>query len=99
MKRRIKAGDEIKVIAGNNKGDHGKVLQVFPRKDQILVEGMNMKTRHQKANGADGQKNPDGGIVKREAPFHISNEIKIEENESQSVNSESTKKKEKKSKK
>lgn len=83
MKTRIKAGDDIKVIAGNNKGESGKVLQVFPRKDQILVEGMNMKTRHQKANSADGQTNPDGGIVKREAPFHISNVKKIIQSQSE----------------
>jgi large subunit ribosomal protein L24 len=99
MKKRIKAGDEIKVIAGNNKGDRGKVLQVFPRKDQILVEGINMKTRHQKANGADGQTNPDGGIVKREAPFHISNVMKVEQNEGEPLSDESTKKSKKKVKK
>ncbi len=99
MKTRIKAGDEIKVIAGNNKGDRGKVLQVFPRKDRILVEGINMKTRHQKANGADGQRNPDGGIVKREAPFHISNVIKVEQSESEPLSKETTKKSKKKAKK
>ena len=99
MKTRIKAGDEIKVIAGNNKGDRGKVLQVFPRKDRILVEGINMKTRHQKANGADGQRNPDGGIVKREAPFHISNVMKVEQSESEPLSNETAKKSKKKAKK
>ncbi len=99
MKIRIKAGDEIKVIAGNNKGDRGKVLQVFPRKDRILVEGINMKTRHQKANGADGQRNPDGGIVKREAPFHISNVMKVEQSESEPLSKEPAKKSKKKAKK
>ncbi len=99
MKTRIKAGDEIKVIAGNNKGDRGKVLQVFPRKDRILVEGINMKTRHQKANGADGQRNPDGGIVKREAPFHISNVMKVEQSESEPLSKETAKKSKKKAKK
>ena len=99
MKTRIKTGDEIKVIAGNYRGEQGKVLQVFPRKDRILVEGINMKTRHQKANSADGQKNPDGGIVKREAPFHISNVIKVEQSESDARGDESPKKSTKKAKK
>ncbi len=78
MKKRIKTGDEIIVIAGNHKGERGKVLQVFPSQERVLVEGINLKTRHQKANTADGQSNPEGGIIKREAPFHLSNVMQAE---------------------
>lgn len=68
-KLKIKKGDIVKVIAGSSKGKQGKVLQVFPDKNRALVEGVNEISKHTKPNTA----NPQGGIVKKEAPIHISN--------------------------
>ena len=69
MKRNIKAGDEIVVIAGNHRGNRGKVIQVQPREDRILVEGINKRKHHERKT----QENPEGAIVERENPIHISN--------------------------
>ncbi len=65
----IKKGDTVVVIAGKDKGKKGKVLQVFPKKERVLVEGANMATKHQKPS----QKVQQGGIVHQEAPIHVSN--------------------------
>lgn len=65
----IKKGDTVVVIAGKDKGKKGKVLQVFPKKERVLVEGANMATKHQKPS----QKMQQGGIVHQEAPIHVSN--------------------------
>ncbi|HHU46824.1 MAG TPA: 50S ribosomal protein L24 [Bacteroidales bacterium] len=69
MKIHIKKGDIVKVIAGNSKGLQGKVLKVDKDKYRALVEGMNLIQKHTKANA----KNPHGGIIKKEAPIHLSN--------------------------
>lgn len=65
----IKKGDTVYVNAGNDKGKTGKVLEVLRDKDRVLVEGVNMVSKHTKPNS----KNPQGGIVKQEAGIHISN--------------------------
>lgn len=69
MKIHIKKGDMVKVIAGDSKGSQGKVLMVDKENYRALVEGVNMVSKHAKPNA----KNPQGGIVKQEAPIHISN--------------------------
>lgn len=69
MKIHIKKGDIVKVIAGDSKGSQGKVLMVDREKNRALVEGVNLISKHTKANA----KNPQGGIIKKEAPIHISN--------------------------
>ena len=69
IKLKIKSGDTVKVIAGNNKGAEGKVLSVLREKNKAIVEGVNMVSKHTKPSA----KNPQGGIVKKEAPIHISN--------------------------
>ena len=66
---RIKKGDTVYVNAGNDKGKTGKVLSVDPAKDRAIVEGVNMVSKHTKPNA----KQPQGGIIKQEAPIHISN--------------------------
>ena len=66
---KIHKNDMVKVIAGNAKGKTGKVLKVFLDKDRIIVEGVNIINRHSRPN----QKNPQGGIVKREGSVHVSN--------------------------
>jgi len=68
-KLNVKRGDQVMVIAGNDKGVEGRVLAVFPERDRVLVEGVNLRTHHDKPN----QENQQGGRVKREAPIHISN--------------------------
>ncbi len=68
-KLHIKKGDTVIVNAGEYKGQEGKVLEVLVKKNRAIVEGINMVSKHTKPN-AD---NPQGGIVKQEAPIHISN--------------------------
>ena len=65
----IKKGDTVYVNAGNDKGKTGKVLEVLRDKDRVIVEGVNMVSKHTKPN----PKAPQGGIVKQEAGIHISN--------------------------
>ena len=65
----IKKGDTVYVNAGNDKGRTGKVLSVEPSKDRAIVEGINMVSRHTKPNS----KQPQGGIIRKEAGIHISN--------------------------
>ncbi len=69
IKIKIKKGDNVKVIAGDAKGQEGKVLSVNKEKMRALVEGVNMVSRHTKPNA----KSPQGGIVKKESSIHISN--------------------------
>ena len=68
-KLHIKKGDTVYVNAGNDKGKTGKVLSVNPSKDRVIVEGVNMVSKHTKPN----TKQPQGGIVKQEAGIHVSN--------------------------
>ncbi len=65
----IKKGDNVKVIAGNERGATGKVLSVDVKKRRAFVEGVNMVSKHTKPNAS----NPQGGIVKKEASIHLSN--------------------------
>lgn len=66
---RIKIGDTVEVIAGKDKGKRGKVLRCIPKEDRVIVEGVNVVTKHLKPRGPE---NP-GGIQESEAPIHISN--------------------------
>ena len=68
-KLHIRKGDEVIVLAGDDKGRKGKVLKVLVAKQRALVEGVNMVSKSMKPSA----KNPQGGIVKQEAPIHISN--------------------------
>lgn len=69
MRLKIKKNDNVIVIAGNEKGKTGRVLKVFPIKQRVIVEGVNIVKRHTRPS----RKNPQGGILKKEAPIHISN--------------------------
>jgi large subunit ribosomal protein L24 len=66
---KIRKNDIVLVIAGNARGKKGKVLKVYPDRDRLIVEGVNIMKRHSRPS----QKNPQGGIVQREAPIHVSN--------------------------
>ena len=68
-KLKIRTGDTVRIIAGDHKGVEGKVMKVFVEKNKAIVEGANMVSKHEKPSA----KNPQGGIVKKEAPLHISN--------------------------
>ncbi len=68
-KYHIKKGDRVKVISGNAKGMEGAVLEVDTKKDKAIVEGVNLIKRHTKPNAA----HPQGGIIEKEAPVHVSN--------------------------
>ena len=68
-KLNIKTGDTVRVMAGDHKGQEGKVQKVFIDKNKAIVEGVNMVSKHEKPSAA----NPQGGIKKMEAPIHISN--------------------------
>ena len=68
-KLKIKTGDTVRIIAGDHKGTEGKVTKVFIEKNKAIVEGANIVSKHEKPSA----KNPQGGIVKKEAPIHVSN--------------------------
>jgi large subunit ribosomal protein L24 len=73
-KLRVVKGDRVRVIRGNFRDMEGQVLRVDPTNDRLVVEGVNMRKRHQRPT----QANPDGGIVSFEAPVHISNVMLID---------------------
>jgi large subunit ribosomal protein L24 len=64
----VRKGDTVMVVAGKDKNKTGKVLQILPKKDGVVVEGLNIVKRHTKAKG-----NEPGGILEKEAPVHFSN--------------------------
>lgn len=69
MKLKIKVGDTVRIVAGDHKGTEGKVVSVDREKNKAIVEGANLVSKHQKPSA----QNPQGGIVQKEAPIHISN--------------------------
>ena len=69
MAMKIKKNDTVMIIAGDSAGKSGKVLRVFPEKQRIIVEGVNLVSRHRRPS----QTNPQGGITRQEAPIHVSN--------------------------
>jgi large subunit ribosomal protein L24 len=70
----VKTGDKVKVITGKDKGKEGVILKTFPKKDRVLVEGINIVKKHRKAS----QTNPTGGILEEAAPIHVSNVMLID---------------------
>lgn len=72
---KIKVGDNVKILAGKDKGKTGKVIKTLRKEDRVVVEGINMVKKHIKPN----QSNNEGGIIDMEASIHISNVKKIDE--------------------
>ncbi len=70
----VKKGDKVKVISGKDKGKEGIILEAYPKKDRVLVEGVNMVKKHSKPS----QMNPQGGISEQEAPIHVSNVMMLD---------------------
>ena len=69
MAAKVKKGDRVIVLTGKDKGRQGNVTRVFPVEERVLVEGVNVVQRHTRPS----QTNPQGGIVNKEAPIHVSN--------------------------
>jgi large subunit ribosomal protein L24 len=69
MPARIRAGDEVMVISGKDRGKTGRVLEVRPKEGRVLVEGLNLMKRHTKPRPP----NEPGGVIERPAPIHLSN--------------------------
>ena len=80
-KLKIKTGDTVKVMAGDDKGQEGKVVKILKDKNKAIVEGVNMVSKHTKPSA----QNPQGGISKFEAPIHISNLMILEKGETTKV--------------
>ncbi len=88
MKTHVKAGDVVVVIAGNAMGKHGRIMQVLPKNNRVLLEALeddaegkrsiNTIKKHQKKS----EELPEGGIIERESAIHISNVMKLERWES-----------------
>ncbi|WP_101847015.1 MULTISPECIES: 50S ribosomal protein L24 [unclassified Halobacillus] len=70
----VKKGDKVMVISGKDKGKQGTILEAYPKKDRVLVEGINEVKKHAKPS----QDNPQGGILTQEAPIHVSNVMPID---------------------
>lgn len=71
---KIRKNDNVKVLTGNDNGKTGKVLKVFRKDSTIIIEGINLRKRHTKPS----QKNPQGGIIEKEAPIHVSNVLPLD---------------------
>lgn len=74
MATKIRKGDRVKVIRGNDKDKEGIVLRVDPAKNRVVVQGINVRKRHRKPS----QTNPEGGIITFEAPLHASNVMLVD---------------------
>ncbi len=70
----VKKGDKVKVISGKDRDKQGTILEAYPKKERVLVEGINMIKKHAKPS----QDNPQGGILNQEAPIHVSNVMPLD---------------------
>lgn len=77
IKLHVRKGDHVEVISGNHKGSSGKVLDIFARKQRVVIEGVRMIKKHMRKS----QDNPQGSIAEREGPIHISNVKVVERGE------------------
>ena len=69
MPAHVRKGDTVMITAGKHRGEIGEVAQVLPKREGVIVKGKNLRTKHLKPT----QQNPQGGVVTKEAPIHISN--------------------------
>src|SRR5438477_6113015 len=94
IKFHVKKGDNVEVISGNFRGSSGKILQVLPKKQRVLIEGVRIIKKHLRKS----QDNPSGKIAEREGPIHISNVRLIEKTEKKEKTVKETKAKKEKAK-
>jgi len=80
MALKIKAGDDVIVIAGKDRGKRGKVLRADPSHDRVYVEGLNIVKRHQRPRQVAGAQRAEqvGGVIEREGPIHLSNVMLVD---------------------
>jgi large subunit ribosomal protein L24 len=71
----VKKNDEVVVIAGTERGKRGKILEVLPKSERVIIEGLKMIKKHTKRN----QQYPEGRIIEREGSIHISNVMRAED--------------------
>ncbi len=76
QKMHVRRGDRVRVMRGNHAGAEGTVLRVLTKENRVVVEGVNLRKRHQRPS----QQNPEGGIVSFEAPIHVSNVMLLDSN-------------------
>lgn len=74
MPRRIRKGDMVAVVSGNDRGKRGRVLRVLPSKQRVVIEGVNFVHKHLRKS----QQHPQGGRIRREAPVHLSNVMPVD---------------------
>ena len=75
---RIKTGDEVIVIAGNDRGETGTVQRVIPRENRVVISGINVVKKHQKPGSTGGRTQAQGGIIEFEAPIDVSNVMLVD---------------------
>ena len=83
----IKKGDEVRVVAGKDKGVEGKVIAVIPERERVIVEGANRIKRHTKAQQQGGRAGNTGGIITQEAAIHVSNVMLLVDHDGEKVTS------------
>ena len=79
---KIRKDDMVKIITGKDKGKTGRVIKVFPLKNRLIVEGLNLIKKHQRPT----QENQQGGIIEKEASLHISNVMLLHKNKPTRIN-------------
>lgn len=79
MAQKVRKGDMVVLIAGNDKGKTGEVIRVYPERDKVLVQGVNRVYRHMKPS----RQHPQGGRIQKEMPIHISNVLLVDPETSQ----------------
>ena len=72
---RIRKDDLVEVTAGNDRGTRGRVLKIIPKKDRVLIQGVNLRWKHMRKS----QQSPQGGRIRKEIPIHVSNVMLIDE--------------------
>ena len=89
---KVKVGDNVKILAGKDKGKEGRIIKTLKKDNKVVVEGINIVKKHVKPN----RMNEVGSIVEVEAPIHVSNVKKVEETKKEVKKAKTTKKSEKK---
>ena len=70
---KIRKGDMVEVLSGKDRGKKGRVVNMYPERERVMVEGVNIVKRHEKVRQAQGRGGMQGGIISKEAPVHLSN--------------------------
>lgn len=83
-KRKLKRDDEVVMVAGKDRGKQGRILKFLPKKNRVIVEGLNLIKKHIKKN----QQNPEGAIAEREGSVHVSNVALVSDQETRESSSE-----------